>query len=65
MTGYDDDKGTSTYNRSLLTLTSDGNGHFHGNGDLAMSGQWQIIVQISTPSDPDHFHEAYTVFSTP
>lgn len=49
----------------LLMLSNDGNGHFHGNGDLAMAGQWQIIVQISTPNDPDHFHEAYTVFSTP
>ena len=49
----------------IITLTADGNGHFHGSGDLAMIGQWQIIVQISTPSDPYHFREAYTTLSTP
>lgn len=30
-----------------------------------MSGHWQIVVQISTPNDPYHVHEAYVTLVTP
>lgn len=49
----------------VIDLKADGHGRFSANGDLAMSGNWQIIVQIATPNDPYHFHEAYVKLFTP
>jgi len=49
----------------FIPLKADGHGHFIATGDLAMSGHWQIIVQISTRSDPYHIHEAYVTLITP
>lgn len=49
----------------VVNLKPDGHGHFSAAGDLAMSGHWQIIVQIATPDDPYHFHEAYVKLFTP
>jgi copper transport protein len=49
----------------FLPLKPDGHGHFSGRGDLVLSGHWQIIVQITTPNDPYHPHEAYTTLFTP
>jgi len=49
----------------FIPLKPDGHGHFIARGDLAMSGHWQIIVQISTRSDPYHVHEAYVTLVTP
>jgi len=43
----------------FVPLKPDGHGQFSGKGDLALSGHWQIIVQIATPNDPYHPHEAY------
>jgi len=45
---------------AVVALTADGAGQFSGTADLAVSGTWRIIVQIQTPDDPYHFHEAYT-----
>ncbi len=46
-----------------LTLQSDGHGVFSTNSEMAMSGDWQIIIQIITP---DHvLHEAYVTLFTP
>lgn len=33
----------------LVSLLPDGKGHFSGTGDLSMSGNWQISIQIRTP----------------
>lgn len=46
-----------------LTLQSDGHGVFRTNGDMAMSGDWQIIMQIITPDTV--LHEAYVTLFTP
>ncbi len=45
---------------AVVPLKGDGTGQFSGSADLAVSGTWRIIVQIQTPDDPYHFHEAYT-----
>jgi copper transport protein len=45
---------------AVVPLPSDGHGQYRGTDNLAMIGQWRIIVQIQTPDDPYHFHEAYT-----
>ncbi len=44
----------------VVPLSGDGTGQFRGTTDLPVSGTWRIIVQIQTPDDPYHFHEAYT-----
>ena len=47
----------------LVSLSPDGKGHFSGTGDLSMSGNWQIGIQIRTP---DHtLHEATATIVTP
>lgn len=47
----------------LVSLLPDGKGHFSGSGDLSMSGNWQIGIQIRTP---DHtLHEAIVKIVTP
>lgn len=57
-TMLDMDMGTDSIN-----LSPDGKGHFSGTGDLSMSGNWQIAVQIRTP---DHIlHEATVAIVTP
>lgn len=48
----------------FILLKPDGHERFTARGDLAMSGHWQIIVQISTPNDPYHVHEAYVTLVT-
>ncbi len=45
---------------AVIPLAWDGDGQFSGSIDLPVSGTWRIIVQIQTPDDPNHFHEAYT-----
>ena len=49
----------------VIDLKADGHGRFSADGDFAMSGNWQIIVQIVTLNDPYHFHEAYVKLFTP
>jgi copper transport protein len=57
-TMLDMDMGTDT-----VSLLPDGKGHFSGSGDLSMSGNWQIGIQIRTP---DHtLHEATVNIVTP
>ncbi len=47
----------------IISLSPDGKGHFSGTGDLSMSGNWQIGIQIRTP---DHtLHEAIATIVTP
>ena len=57
-TMLDMDMGTDTVN-----LLPDGKGHFSASGDLAMSGHWQIRIQIRTPNNT--LHEAKVDFSVP
>ena len=58
LTMLDMDMGTDT-----VSLLPDGKGHFSGSGDLSMSGNWQIGIQIRTP---DHtLHEATANIVTP
>jgi copper transport protein len=45
---------------TVVPLKVDGAGQFSGIADLPVSGTWLIIVQIQTPDDPYHFHEAST-----
>jgi copper transport protein len=49
-----------TMGNVVVPLKGDGTGQFRGSTDLAVSGTWRIVVQIQTPDDPYHFHEAYT-----
>ncbi len=57
-TMLDMDMGTDS-----ISLLPDGKGHFSGSGDLSMSGNWQISVQIRTT---DHsLHEAKVDIVTP
>jgi hypothetical protein len=44
----------------VVPMTVDGTGQFGGSANLTVSGTWRMIVQIQTPDDPFHFHEAYT-----
>ncbi|GHO82557.1 hypothetical protein [Dictyobacter formicarum] len=44
---------------AVVPPQGDGTGQFSGTADLAVRGTWRIIVQIQTPDDPYHFHEAY------
>lgn len=46
-----------------LTLQSKGHGVFSTNNEMAMSGDWQIIIQIITPDKV--LHEAYVTLFTP
>ncbi len=47
----------------IISLLPDGKGHFSGSGDLAMSGNWEISIQIRTA---DHtLHEANVHIVTP
>jgi len=46
-----------------LTLHADGHGVFSTHADMAMSGDWQIIIQIITPDKV--LHEAYVTLFTP
>lgn len=47
----------------IISLLPDGKGHFSGSGDLSMSGNWQISIQIRTV---DHtLHEANVHIVTP
>ena len=47
----------------IISLLPDGKGHFSGTGDLSMSGNWQIAIQIRTA---DHtLHEATVDIVTP
>jgi len=57
-TMLDMDMGTDNVN-----LRPDGKGHFSASGDLSMSGNWQIRVQIRTPDNT--LHEARVKFFTP
>lgn len=58
LTMLDMDMGTN-----IVSLRPDGKGHFSGTGDLTMSGNWQISIQIRTP---DHtLHEATASIVTP
>lgn len=57
-TMLDMDMGTDS-----VSLQSDGKGHFSAVGDFAMSGDWQIRVQVRSP---DHIlHEASVKIVTP
>ena len=57
-TMLDMDMGTDSIN-----LPPDGKGHFSANGDLSMSGHWQVRIQIRTPDNT--LHEAKVDFFTP
>ena len=57
-TMLDMDMGTDSVN-----LRPDGKGHFSALGDLAMSGNWQLRIQIRTPDDT--LHEATVRLFTP
>ena len=57
-TMLDMDMGTDSVN-----LLPDGKGHFSANGDLSMSGDWQIRIQIRTPDAT--LHEATVKLVTP
>jgi nitrogen fixation protein FixH len=57
-TMLDMDMGTDTIN-----LQPDNKGHFSAIGDLSMSGNWQIRIQIRTPDDT--LHEAKVTLFTP
>jgi copper transport protein len=57
-TMLDMDMGTDSVN-----LRPDGKGHFSAPGDLAMSGNWQLRIQIRTPDDT--LHEATVRLFTP
>lgn len=58
LTMLDMDMGTD-----IISLPPDGRGHFSGTGDLSMSGNWQLSVQIRTP---DHtLHQAIANIVTP
>jgi hypothetical protein len=46
-----------------LALHSDGHGVFSTHADMAMSGDWQIIIQIVTADNM--LHEAYVALFTP
>jgi uncharacterized membrane protein len=46
-----------------LALQSNGHGVFSTNSEMAMSGDWQIIIQIITPDKV--LHEAYVTLFTP
>jgi putative copper export protein len=46
-----------------LTLYADGHGVFSTHADMAMSGDWQIIIQIITADTV--LHEAYVTLFTP
>ena len=46
-----------------LTLQSDRHGVFSTKSEMAMSGDWQIIIQIITPDKV--LHEAYVTLFTP
>ncbi|MBA2286767.1 MAG: copper resistance protein CopC [Ktedonobacteraceae bacterium] len=48
-TMLDMDMGTDTLNLQL-----DGHGHFSGSGDLGMSGNWRIGIQVRTPDNTLH-----------
>ncbi|MDQ2716071.1 MAG: copper resistance protein CopC [Chloroflexota bacterium] len=48
-TMLDMDMGTDTLNLQL-----DGHGHFSGSGDLSMSGNWRIGIQVRTPDNTLH-----------
>jgi len=50
---------------AVVPMQAQGDGQFSGSTDLAVSGTWRIIVQIQTPDDPYHFHEAYTDVDLP
>jgi copper transport protein len=45
---------------AVVPLKENGAGQFSGTADLPVRGTWRIIVQIQIPTDPYHFHEAYT-----
>ena len=57
-TMLDMDMGTDTVN-----LLPDGKGHFSASGDLSMGGNYQIRIQIRTPSNT--LHEAKVQFYVP
>ena len=57
-TMLDMDMGTDSVN-----LRPDGKGHFSSPGDLSMSGNWQIRIQIRTPDNT--LHEARVHFFVP
>jgi methionine-rich copper-binding protein CopC/putative copper export protein len=57
-TMLDMDMGTDSIN-----LQPDGKGHFTASGDLSMSGNWQIRVEIRTPDNT--LHEVNVRFFTP
>ena len=57
-TMLDMDMGTDSIN-----LLPDGKGHFSANGDLSMSGHWQVRIQIRTSDNT--LHEAKVDFITP
>jgi len=57
-TMLDMDMGTDSIN-----LLPDGKGNFRGHGDLSMSGDWQIRIQIRTPDNS--LHEANVKLYTP
>ena len=57
-TMLDMDMGTDSIN-----LLPDGKGNFSGRGDLSMSGDWQIRIQIRTPDNS--LHEASVKLYTP
>ena len=46
-----------------INLLPDGKGHFSANGDLSMSGHWQVRIQIRTSDNT--LHEAKVDFITP
>ena len=54
----DMDMGTDTVN-----LQPNGHGSFSASGDLAMSGNWQIRIQVRTPDSS--LHEAKVDLFTP
>lgn len=57
-TNLDMDMGTQSVN-----LTPEGKGHFSAPGDLPMSGDWSIRIQIRTPDNT--LHEANVTIFTP
>ncbi|MBV8694475.1 MAG: copper resistance protein CopC [Ktedonobacteraceae bacterium] len=57
-TMLDMDMGTDSIN-----LQPDGKGHFSASGDLSMSGDWQIRIEIRTPDNT--LHEVNVRFFTP
>jgi nitrogen fixation protein FixH len=57
-TMLDMDMGTDTVN-----LQPDNKGHFSATGDLTMSGNWEIRIQIRTPDDT--LHETKVQLFTP